>query len=236
MENELFNISYDVSPEETEKAFKLFQHKFQLKRCILFTLAYAIALALGANLIWTDQSSIFGYVLVALATGMIASIWIKPRIARKRMIYTISQLNRETYVSSFYDDKIIVSTRIIYDEEDKTETIALTGSQIVKIESDDDSDAQESDSRTKTDNDDARTEKAEAQTDNSEENDVPEKEEQPEPTVISLTDDMYEVTEDNEMFITFLNRMLIYIYPKRCLDDEQINKLREYFTDKNLYI
>lgn len=53
-------------------------------------------------------------------------------------------------------------------------------------------------------------------------------------TKLDLRTEKLDSMETAEMFLLFVNKSLIYIFPKRCLDDEQAGKLREYFEDKNI--
>ncbi len=46
--------------------------------------------------------------------------------------------------------------------------------------------------------------------------------------------DLLDAMENEKMFLLFVNRSLIYIYPKRCLTDEEQDTMREIFTDKAL--
>ena len=58
--------------------------------------------------------------------------------------------------------------------------------------------------------------------------------EQPEKTVISLAENTLDSDETDELFMLYLNRSLIYIFPKRCLTDEEKTALAAYFDDKNI--
>lgn len=53
-------------------------------------------------------------------------------------------------------------------------------------------------------------------------------------TKIELVSNTLDSMETEDMFLLFLNRSLIYIFPKRCLTDEQAGTLRSYFDDKNI--
>lgn len=44
--------------------------------------------------------------------------------------------------------------------------------------------------------------------------------------------DLLDAMENERMFLLFVNKSLIYIYPKRCLSAEEQDKLREIFTEK----
>lgn len=62
----------------------------------------------------------------------------------------------------------------------------------------------------------------------------PEQEIKHDKTKIELAANMLDSMEIEEMFLLFLNRSLIYIFPKRCLSEEQVEKVRNYFDDKNI--
>lgn len=53
-------------------------------------------------------------------------------------------------------------------------------------------------------------------------------------TVINIGTEELASEEDGMMFRLFVNRSLVYIFPKRCLDKEAENALREYLNDKNI--
>ena len=62
----------------------------------------------------------------------------------------------------------------------------------------------------------------------------PEQEIKHDKTKIELTSNILDSMETEELFLLFLNRSLIYIFPKRCLSEEQREKVRGYFEDKNI--
>lgn len=55
-----------------------------------------------------------------------------------------------------------------------------------------------------------------------------------EKTEIELNANTLDSMETEELFLLFLNRSLIYIFPKRCLSDEEKGRLHDYFDDKNI--
>lgn len=230
--NELFSINYNVTLEETEKAFTLFQRKFQTKRCVLFSIVYLIAFAFGVDLIIKNYTSPLGYMLAALTLGLTASVWVKPRIARKRLIYTLSQLNEETYTSRFYEDRIEISTNIVYGAQ--TETVRISGTSITVLDEPEKPTGLSADENNEEVTENTDVNAGQTATENTD--DSPETEEQPEPTVIDIRNEQFEVVEDDEMFVLFYNRSLIYVYPKRCFDTETITKIHDYCDDKNLFM
>lgn len=55
-----------------------------------------------------------------------------------------------------------------------------------------------------------------------------------EKTEIELNANTLDSMETEELFLLFLNRSLIYIFPKRCLSEEEKGRLHEFFEDKNI--
>ena len=47
------------------------------------------------------------------------------------------------------------------------------------------------------------------------------------------TEELYS-KETQELFLLFVNRSLIHVFPKRCMDESQPEKLRSYFTEKRI--
>lgn len=67
------------------------------------------------------------------------------------------------------------------------------------------------------------------------ENEADESESQKEEDVVTTLyfgSDYLDALENEMMFLLFVNKRLIYIYPKRCLSDEEQDKLREILKEK----
>lgn len=199
-------IKYDVTLDETEKGFKQFQKKFMLKRKIIYTAVYAIVVGLGVDLIVKNYTSLIGYIAVALGLALICVQWIRPYLVRKKMLTTLSGLNEERYITTLYQDRIEVETDII--ESEDVETVAVTRMGIIPVE---------------------------------EGSQAAKELEDIEPEAVKSEKSVYEIAhtelcseELEDMFLLYVNRSLIYIYPKRCLTEEQIKAVREYFDDKDI--
>ena len=205
MEDRLLKISYTMTLEEISEGFKLFWRKYQLKRAILFTIVYVIALVLGVDFIIKGAGNFYGYVLVGLALGLTFMCWYRPVHVRKKLLATISSLAQETYISEFFSDRIQITTQIF--TEEATEEAA--------------------EEKTETKSDMAAEEVCEGK---SEEADA-------EPTENVVTNlyfgsELMDALENEEMFLLFVNKSLIYIYPKRCLEDDEQESLRKILTEK----
>ena len=199
-------IKYDVTLDETEKGFKQFQKRFMLKRKIIYTVVYAIVVGLGIDLIVKNPPSIIGYIATALGLGLIAVQWVRPYFVRKKMITTLSGLNEERYVTTFFPDRIEVETDII--EEEETETVAITRMGVIPVE--EGSEAEKELQENPPEN--VKTEKS----------------------VYEIAHTELSSEELEDMFLLYVNRSLIYIYPKRCLTEEQVKAVRDYFEDKDI--
>ena len=120
---------------------------------------------------------------------------------------TLSELGDETYVMSFYDTKLEVET--IIDKSAETETVAITSTGVYAVE-----------------------EGSEAEKELKEN---PVKDEEIQKSVYNLSETEICFEEKNGLFMVFLNRSLIQTIPVRCLTDEEQQKVRNYFEEKDLY-
>lgn len=207
--NKLFEITYDNTIPEIETAFRLFQKKYALRRLAIFTVVYLIVIALGVNFIVTDYTKPYGYILCALGLGVLVSTWTKPAGVRKRVVATLSEFSEEKYTAVFSDDRIEICTEII-DSGRETETVAITGAGIIPVE----------------DNSEAAKELAES----------PEKinEPQVDKSVYKLAETELCSEETDDCYLLYVNRSLIYVFPKRCLSQAERERLASYFDDKSI--
>lgn len=206
MRESLLKISYNMELSEIGEGFKLFQRKYQLKRSIIFTIVYGIALILGVDMVVRNPQNFYGYLLIGLGAGLIFMQWYKPVAVRKKLLNTLSSMNQESYETEIFQDMISITTIV-----------------------DTDSAEEEEQSEEKTE----ATEETAETAQNSEE--AIENEGEESETVVSnfyFGSDLMEAMENDKMFLLFVNKSLIYIYPKRCLTEEEQTKLREIFTDK----
>lgn len=197
MEEKLLQIRYSMNLDEISEGFKLFQKKYQMKRTIIFTVVYAIALVLGIDFLIRDYTNFYGYMLVGISIGLIFFDWYRPVIIRKKMIASISSLAEESYITDIFSSRIQITTEILNEEAEQK---------------DDEADGTENSDSGEADNNDEQQENV--------------------VTNLYFGSDLLDAMENERMFLLFVNRSLIYIYPKRCLSDDEQNKLREIFTEK----
>jgi hypothetical protein len=202
-------INYTNTIPEIRRAYALFRRKYTLRRMMPMTLLLLISFFLGINLILTsinnnESLNLPGLIITALSAGMLVSMWLRPRTAQKKLIATIEQMGEERYIARFYDDRIEIDTEIIEGEE--TEIVAISKDGVTVVENPE------------------AIEEAEAQ--------IAAQTIQAETSIIRLGAETLYSVEDSELFCLFVNRALIYIFPKRCMNEEQISELQNYFKDK----
>lgn len=202
-----FQITFNANPEEIEVAYKAFQNKYALRKRIIYTIVYLIVLVLGIDLIIKNPSSIAGYIASGLSAGILIFNWIKPVTIRKKLIKTLSELNDETYIMSFYDTKLEIET--IIDKSEQTETVAITTSGVYTVEEGSEAEKQLSENEPITE-------------------EIPK-------TVYNLSETEITFMEKDELIMMFVNRSYIHTIPKRCLSEEDIKLIEAYYTDKALY-
>lgn len=197
---ESFEIKYDNTLDEISRGYSLFWKKYALRRTIVFTVVYAIALGVGIDFVIHDYTSMPGYILIVIGLGMIFSTWTKPYYAKKKLLKTLESFGEEKYTAVFSDTKIVIDTEILPDEQ--LETVAVTSQGVMTV---------------------------------GEGVEIPEEQIiKHDKTKIDLRTEKLDSMETAEMFLLFVNRSLIYIFPKRCLSEEHLEKLKNYFDDKNI--
>ncbi len=202
----LFSITFDAKTEEIAKAYTAFQNKYTLRKKIIYTVVYLIVVVLGVDLIIKNPSNLAGFIATGLALGILLFNWIKPVMIKKKLMRTLSELGDETYVMSFYDDKLTVET--IIDNTAETETVAITSHGVFTVE-----------------------EGSEAEKELMEN---PPKEEEIQKSVYNLSETEVSFMEKDSIFMVFLNRAFIQTIPLRCLSEEEQQQVRNYFSEKGL--
>ncbi len=202
----LFSITFDANTGEIAEAYTAFQNKYTLRKKIIYTVVYLIVVVLGVDLIIKNPSSVPGYIATGLAAGILLFNWIKPVLVKKKLVQTLSELGDETYVMSFFDDRLEVET--IINKSAETETVAITTHGVFTVE-----------------------EGSEAEKELLE-NPVQEEEIQKSVYKLSETDICFE--EKNGILMVFFDRALIQTIPARCLSDEEQQQVRNYFSEKGL--
>ncbi|MDR0196754.1 MAG: YcxB family protein [Oscillospiraceae bacterium] len=171
----MLSISYDVTIPEIETAYKAFWKKYGLAKSGMMSAAYIIGIALFINILVKDSSSLLAWTGLAVASGMLFAMWLRPSRARKKLVAALEQMYEERYSASFGDDKIEIETFVMDEGDEKTDKTEIN----------------------------------------------------------TATEELFS-KENGEMFMLFVNRALIFIFPKRCLTDAQSEDLRKYFEEKGI--
>jgi len=167
-------INYDVTIPEMQTAFMQFWAKYSLKRTIMFSIVFMIAIFISITMIINNQG-IIAWILMGLAAGFLANLWLKPRRACKRLVMVLNTMYEEKYSAVFGDSAIEIET-IVHSEE--TEEV-----------------------------------------DKSE---------------YALASEELYSKETRDLFLLFVNRALVYTFPKRCLTKKEAEDLRTYFIEKRI--
>ena len=206
---EQFSFKFDMDNSEIEKAYIRFQNKFTLKRKLIYTLVYVIVIILGIDLILKNPTSPFGYIAAGLGAGILLFNWIQPIMIRKKMLSILGDMGQETYIMSFFEDRVEVATEIAPEEE--TEVVAITSHGVMPVEEGSEA-AKEIAANPEIVRDDTKIEKS----------------------VYRLAENELTFYEDESLFHLYINRSSFYAIPKRCLDDAAVTALKEYISDKAL--
>lgn len=198
-----------MSNDEIERAYIKFQNTYTLKKKIIYTIVYLIVIVLGVDLILKNPTSPFGYIATGLGAGILLFNWIQPVLIRKKMLSIIGDMGQETYIMSFFGDRIEIETEIA--EEEETEVVAITSHGVIPVEEGSEA-AKEIAADPEKVRDDTKIEKS----------------------VYRLTETEVTFYEDEKLFHLYLNRSSFYAIPKRCIDEETLVKLKGYIADKAL--
>lgn len=183
----LLTISYNITNDETSTAFKLYQRKFVFVKNILYTIAYAVLAALFIQAIITDPSYHLGYGLVLLCVVLAVTVWIQPYNVRKKLLKALKDINDDSYVTSFYEDRFEIETKVTVKDKNAVELKIDENVDDVVIS---------------------------------------------EPVTVTNYLQKLSYIENEDLFVMFVNKKIIYAIPKRCLSQTQEDKLREIINEK----
>jgi hypothetical protein len=172
----MLKIDYDVTIPEMETGFMLHWRKYALRRTILLSVVYAIGIALFVKMaLRGGNGPLIGGIGSGLAAGMLISLWLKPRRARKKLVAALELMYEEKYTAIFGENTIEIETVVQSEEDEAVEKTEYT----------------------------------------------------------IATEELFG-KETPELFLMFVNRALIHVFPKRCMTDETVENLREYFNKKGI--
>ena len=173
-------INYDVKLSEIETGFMLFWKKYNLQRGIIFSAIYTIAAVLFINMIVVSRGDgIIPWIGAALALGMLASTWLRPLRAKKRLGMALEFEYIDSYIATFGEQAIEVETVTAKGEE--SDELAAPGKSKFVI----------------------------------------------------ATEELCSA-ETPELFLLYVNRAFMHIFPKRCMSEGEVEELRKYFEEKKI--
>lgn len=167
------DINYNNTSSEVLAGFKQFWKRYRRTHAVLMTIAYAIAFALGVNMIVLSPVNFYGYILTVMGGGLGVKLWTDPARARKKLAARLAAMPEEHYAASFTDETITITTRFGDETPEQKQLIRLSSEQL-------DSD------------------------------------------------------ETKDCFLLYVNKKILFVFPKRCLSESEQAGLREYFNDKNI--
>jgi len=107
----MLKINYDVTLSEIETAYMLFWKKYNRNRAILFSVIYSIAAVLFINMVVVSSGeNMLPWIGAALSLGMLASTWLRPLRARKRIRLALEMEYIDRYIATFGENRIEIET------------------------------------------------------------------------------------------------------------------------------
>ena len=125
MNESLLKISYDMELSEISDGFTLFYKKYQLKRTIIFTIVYSIAVILGVDMVIRNPQNFYGYLLIGIGIGLIFMQWYRPVMIRKKLLNTVSSMTKEAYETEIFENRIQITTKVFVwcEKEEGSDTV-----------------------------------------------------------------------------------------------------------------
>jgi hypothetical protein len=202
----MFQINYDNSIPEIKRSYSLFRRKYALPRMLPMTIAFLIIIVLGVDFMIRDlQNENTTSFVGYILTALSAGLLISLWVrpyTAQKKLISVIEQMGEERYIARFYDDRIEIDTEILPKDTETQTIAITKHGIQEVENPD------------------VLEEAEAQII------------KPETSVIGLTTERLYSVEDDEMFCLFVNKALIYIFPKRCMTEEQVQGIKKYFEEK----
>jgi len=200
----MINITYDNSIPEVRRGYALFRRKYALPRMLPMTVMLLAGLGFGLNFVWVDPSAVFPGYILVAMSAGMLVSLWLRPYTAEKKLVAVIEQMGEERYTARFYDDRIEIDTEIIPKDAEVETIAITKHGVQPVE-----------------NPEVIAE-AEMQIT------------QPETSVIGLTSERLFSVEDRDMFCLFVNRALIYIFPKRCMSAETAEKLGKYFEEKSI--
>lgn len=222
-------INYDNSLEEIELTMKVFYKKLNFKRNIGFSIVYLIFIAICIYMIGTNTGGQMAVLALLLCVGFMFNLWFSPFQKRARILKELSGMKQELYLARFYETRLEVET--VFAEESNVDNSEV-------LEKSDNSQSFEGlSSSEQTDNADGSNKLDNSpqssdvidETDEIDEENTESNSYQPVKSIYDYTLYSPVFVKTDELFLISLGGHYVHCFPKRCLSDEEIQKLDEYY-------
>ncbi|MDR1674586.1 MAG: hypothetical protein LBR54_03940 [Oscillospiraceae bacterium] len=200
---------YKVPFEMFEQSFKDFQKKYVYPLVIVQAAIYALVLALAVWRILQQQT--FYYMFMAIALGMGISVFIRPKLTRRKVMLGVRGIENDVYRFRLYDDRI---------------TLLYLNTEKPAVKDTDESAPQET--AAEKHGDESAQEETAAEKDGGTKVDLQDLDviESAGETVLRFDNANFKVIEFDSYFMLYQTRAMYYTVPKFAFTDSEIEMLR----------
>lgn len=105
-------VEYNITLEEEDRAFRIFQRLYTLKRNIVISALFGIAAASFAVQIIMGKGDNISWGLMAVCIAFMAAVWINQNRIRKMLLTALEVLKDDRYILSVYEKGFEIETVI----------------------------------------------------------------------------------------------------------------------------
>lgn len=105
-------VEYNITLEEEDRAFRIFQRLYTLKRNIVISALFGIAAASFAVQIIMGKGDNISWGLMAVCIAFMAAVWINQNRIRKMLLTALEVLKDDRYILSIYEKGFEIETII----------------------------------------------------------------------------------------------------------------------------
>lgn len=221
-------INYDNSLEEIELTMKVFYKKLNFKRNIGFSIVYLIFIAICIYMIGTNAGGQMAVLALLLCVGFMFNLWFSPFQKRARILKELSGMKQELYLARFYETRLEVETVFAEESDVDNSEVLEKSDNLQSFEGL--SDSERTDNADGTDKLDNSHENVEL-TDEIDGENAESSSNLPVKSIYDYTLYSPVFVKTDELFLISLGGHYVHCFPKRCLSDEEIQKLDEYYSN-----
>lgn len=209
-ENPILELNYNITIDEEDKAFRLFQRLYVYKKNIINTVLFGVVAVIFLFQIIADRTSYLSWGLMVICLAMIFLTWITPIRVRKMLLVALEALKDDRYVFRLFKKEFEIETIIPKDDE------ALAKELVEEDRESGDFDENRSDYKENED----------------EEIDDYDGRIKPEKSVYKYPSEDMRIVETDEMFLIFISKQTFHVIPKRCVSQTDSDILKRHFIKK----